>query len=247
MKFKQEIQNMKLFIILVLFLSVILPTQLKAEGKDVSVYIYAAEYVKEHKTVYLAKSEKEFHQIGLSTANIYGPFKTKVSDKGMLSLCQKQTAPPEIETNDGYIYPPIAEVKIPSGIKEPLLILVPNKGVMLYGVRVLERSVTDFSMGSYKFINFSSRDVRGMIGKTLATVPAQKITTFNPSNDNEADRLNVQFQYKKGESWFTFGATTWANRRDKRTLLCAYISSSTGRMKIRGIPVKEPFKVPSKN
>jgi len=238
---------MRLFFILFPF--VVLTSQAQIEPKErlVNVYLYAADYAKEHKTVYLAKSNKGYHEIGLSRANIYGPFKTNVSEDGRLLLCQRQSPPPEAETKVEYIYPPIAAVKIPGSMKEPLLILVPTEGQMRYKALAIERSVTDFPMGSYKLINFSSRNVRGIIGKTLMQVSAFKMTSFDPSKGNADDRLNVQFQYREGDRWHTFGATTWANRTDKRTLLCAYISPDTGRMKIRGIPVKEPVKVPSKN
>jgi hypothetical protein len=237
---------MRLSTILLLFLTATLTAQPKAEERLVNVYLYAADYAKEHKTVYLAKSNEGYHKIGLSKANIYGPFKTKVSEDGRLWLCQKQSPPPGAETKVEYFYPPIAEVKIPSSMKEPLLVLVPAEGKMRYKALVLERSVTDFPMGSYKLVNFSSRKVRGMIGKTLTQVSAWKMTTVDPS-DNQDDRLKVQFQYQEGDRWHTFGSTTWRNRTDKRTLLCAYVSPDTGRMKIRGIPVKEPVKVPSKN
>lgn len=230
-----------------LSLTVTLTAQLKAEERLVNVYLYAAEYAKEHKTVYLAKPSAGYYEVGLSNANIYGPFQSKVSEDGRLWLCQKQTPPPEMETKLEYIYPAIAEVKIPSSMSEPLLVLVPAEGEMRYKALVLDRSVTDFPMGSYKLVNFSSRNLRGVIGKTLTRVSAWNVTTFNPSKANDDDRLQVQFQYKEGDRWFTFGSTTWSIRADKRTLLCAYISPDTGRMKIRGIPVKEPVKVPSRN
>ena len=238
---------MRLSTILMLSLTVTLTAELKAEERLVDIYLYAVEYSQEHKTVYLAKPSAGYYEIGLSKANIYGPFQSKVSENGRLRLCQKQTPPPEMETDVEYIYPAIAEVKIPSSMREPLIVLVPVEGEMRYKALVLDRSVTDFPMGSYKLVNFSSRNLRGIIGKTLTRVSAWNVTTFNPSKANDDDRLQVQFQYMEGDRWFTFGSTTWSVRSDKRTLLCAYISPDTGRMRIRGIPVKEPVKVPSMN
>ena len=229
---------MRLPIVLLLFMAVIFASQLKAEERLVDVYIYAADYAKEHKTVYLAKPNNGYHEIGLSRANIYGPFRSKVSEDGKLRLCEKQLVPPGAEVKVAYVYPAIAEARIPVGMSNPLLVLVPAKGEMSYRALVLDSSITDFPMGSYKLVNFSSRNVRGVIGRTLTKVSAWNITSFNPSKGNEDDRLQVRFQYEEEGRWFTFGSTTWANRTDKRTLLCAYISQDTGRMKIRGIPLK---------
>ena len=203
------------------------------------------DYAKDHKTVYLAKPKKDYHEIRLSTANIYGPFETQLTDERRLLLTKKTIVPIENEAEDEIIYSALADVKIPTSIKEPLLILVPTRSddEMRYKALVIERNVGDFPFGSYKFINFSTRKIRGMIGKTFMEVAPKKMTNFDPLKKNKEDRLKVQFQYQKTGGWQTFGAATWANRGDRRTLLFAYLAPDTGRMKIRGIPIKVKPKI----
>jgi hypothetical protein len=199
----------------------------------IKVSIYAFAYAKGPETVYLTDKKKEPEAIRLSNANILGPFKTELNEDGQVLIRSKR------QNDEGAtVYPPIAVVKIPSRVKEPLLILLPTPGIYPYQALVLDHSVANFPEGSYKLINFSPRDIRGLIGKTKVLVGAKKITSFDPSS-NASDQLDVHFQYRRPNDWKTFGRTRWMKEKEKRHLLCAYIDPRTKRMKIRGLPIEK--------
>lgn len=205
------------------------------------IYIYTFDYHKDVKKVLIPKAKNGFHEVKLSTANIYGPFKTVVSKSGKVFLCEDREMTLEELESAPFERPIIAETTIPSDIKNPLLVLIPGEEDMKYQALVLERSVSDFPKGTYKLVNFSEHPLRGKIGENNMEVSPWKMTSFKPSSGSSS-RYQVIFQFqKKNKDWKTFGATTWRRNPDKRALLCAFKSSTSGKMKIRSIPIKEPI------
>jgi len=204
----------------------------KKEKTSLEISLYAFDYAKGHQTIFLADNKNKVSEIKLSNANILGPFKTILEEGSKVTLRK------EAKNDEGTtIYPAICKAKIPSHIKEPLLILFPGPKNHGYKVIVVDRSVNNFPKGSYKLINVSPSAIRGLVGKTRVIAPSKKSTPFNPSNNREA-LLDVHFQYKRTSGWKTFGRTRWVNEKEKRSLLCAYWDLKTKRMKIRGITVK---------
>jgi hypothetical protein len=199
---------------------------------SVKISIFTFKYAEGHQEIFLNSRAGEYDAVKLSSANILGPFKTVLSEEGKVFLHENK------KTEEGAdIYPVIAEVKIPSSVREPLLILVPRSGDQAYGALVIDSSMTKFREGSYQLINFSRSEIRALIGKTRVTAPPMKITSFDPSSNSD-DLLNVHFQYKLAEEWRTFGRTRWVNEKNKRSLLVAYMDPQTERMKIKGIPLR---------
>ena len=200
--------------------------------QNIKLSVFSVAYAEGHQTIYLTNSKNEVSEIRLSTANILGPYETMVDADSNVMLRTKG------KTEEGAaIYPPIAQIKIPGNIKEPLMILVPASGDQPYRALIIERSLAGFPNGSYTLINFSPMEIRGLVGQTRVIAPAKKITRFNPSS-NEEDTLDVHFKYEFAEEWKTFGRTRWVNERNKRTLLLAYPDPKTKRMRIKGIPVR---------
>jgi len=209
------------------------------------IYIYTFDYHPNVKKVLIPKTQDDYHEVGLSTANIYGPFETVISESGKVFLCEERQMTEEDLEQALFTRPIIAETVIPSGIKNPLLILTPNKEGMKYKALVIERNISDFPKGTYKLINFSPYELRGKIGTNTMKVKPWKITTFKPSAGN-SKRYQVIFQFQRNnKEWQTFGATTWRRNPEKRALLCAYKSSSN-QMKIRSIPLREPVEIKPK-
>ena len=93
-------------------------------------------------------------------------------------------------------------------------------------------------MGSYLLINLSPMEVRGVVGSNQVVVSAQSVTAIPPSS-TAGDSLDVHFEYNRSSGWQTFARTRWVNEKDKRSLLLAHLDPKTGRMKIKGIPVRE--------
>ena len=214
---------------------------LAQQASMINVSIFTFKYADGHQTIFLEKSPGEFKSVTLSSANVIGPFKAVLGKEGAVFLHEKETSADGTET-----YPVIGEIKIPSEVKNPLLILAPRSGEPSYGALVIDSSLVKFPSGSYKLINFSRSDIRALIGKTPVTAPPLKVTSFDPSSDSD-DVLNVHFQYKIAESWRTFGRTSWVNEPDKRSLLVAYLDSKTQRMKIKGIPLRSTRTVNKQN
>jgi hypothetical protein len=198
----------------------------------VKISLFTFQYAEGHQEIFLNSRAGAYDAVTLSSANILGPFKAVLSEAGEVFLHEHQR-----DEEGADIYPAIAKVKIPSSIREPLLILVPRSGDQPYGALVIDSSMRKFPKGSYKLINFSRNEIRALIGKTRVTAPPLKITSFNPSSNSD-DLLNVHFKYKLAEDWRTFGRTRWVNERNKRSLLVAYLDPQTERMKIKGIPLR---------
>jgi hypothetical protein len=205
---------------------------LAQQPTSVKISLFTFQYAEGHQEIFLNSRAGEYEAITLSSANILGPFKTVLSEEGEVFLHEHKQ---DEEGTD--IYPAIARVKIPSSVREPLLILAPRSGNQAYGALVIDRSLAKFPEGSYQLINFSRSEIRALIGKTRVTAPPLKITSFDPSSNSD-DLLNVHFKYKRGDDWKTIGRTRWVNEKDKRSLLVAYLDPRTERMKIKGIPLR---------
>jgi hypothetical protein len=202
------------------------------QAQTVDLSVYALGYAEDHKIVYLLNGEDEAVEIALSTARIVGPYHTVLNADSDVILRSKE------ETEEGNtIYPPIAQVKLPSDIKEPIMILVPAAESLPYQSIIIDQSLEHFPLGSYMLINLSPRDVRGLVGSSKVVVSAESVTTIIPSSEDE-DLLDVHFEYERPKGWKTFARTRWANEKDKRSLLLAYLDPKTKRMKIRGVAVK---------
>lgn len=211
-----------------------------AQSRKVGAYFYTMDYADQDREILLPSSKDDYEKISLSTANIYGPYKTTLTKENKLFLCDKNPLPIDQQKDAPFTHPIIANIQIPSNIKEPLIILIPSKKSMKYEALVVERSVTDFPMGSYRMINFTNRNIRGMVGNTKVQIKPWKQAFFNPTKDSDnSNRYKVIFQFEENERWQTFGATTWTKRLNKRTLLFSYISPDNGKMKIRAIPIRE--------
>ena len=205
---------------------------LAQQPTSVKISIFTFQYAQGHQEIFLNSKDGEYESVTLSSANILGPFRAAQSEEGEVFLHEQK------KTEEGaVIYPVIAGVKIPSSVREPLLILVPRSGDQPYGALVIDRSLSKFPEGSYQLINFSKSEIRALIGKTRVIAPPLKITSFDPSSNSD-DLLNVHFKYQLAEDWRTFGRTRWVNDRNKRSLLVAYLDPRTERMKIKGIPLR---------
>jgi len=205
---------------------------LAQQPTSVKISIFTFQYAEGHQEIFLNSKSGEYEAVTLSSANILGPFKVVLSEEGQVFLHERQKTAEGVD-----IYPAIAAVKIPSSVREPLLILVPRSGDQPYGALVIDRSLSKFPEGSYQLIDFSRSEIRAMIGKTRVLAPPMKITSFDLSL-NLDDLLNVHFKYKLAEDWKTLSRTRWVNKKNKRSLLVAYLDPRTERMKIKGIPLR---------
>ncbi|MEO1856512.1 MAG: hypothetical protein ABGY95_03970 [Rubritalea sp.] len=200
--------------------------------ESVKLSVYAMAYAEGHKKIYLTNSKGETKQVSLSTANILGPYQTALdADSNLILRTQKKT-------NEGAtIYPPIAQVKFPDDIKEPLMILVPSADGQAYEAVFIDRSLESFPKGCYMMTNLSSKEIHGHVGDTKVDVMPDNITLITPTVGKE-DLLDVHFEYQSTNQWRTFARTRWVYKKNKRSLLLAFLDPKTKRMRIRGVPLR---------
>ena len=194
--------------------------------------VYALGYADDHRTVYLLNGGDEAVEIALSTARIVGPYNISLdADSDVILRCK-------LETHEGtVIYPPIAQAKLPRGIKEPVMILVPSTQSQPYQPIIIDKSFARFPVGSYLLMNLSPMKMRGMVGSFKVVVSAGSVTAIIPSTQ-DVDLLDVHFEYECPEGWKTFARTRWAREERKRSLLLAYLDPKAECMKIKGLAVK---------
>ena len=134
----------------------------------IDLSVYALGYAEDHKTVYLLNDEDEAVEIALSTARMVGPYHTLLDAGSDVILRSKK------ETEEGApTYPPIAQAKLLSHIKEPVMILVPSTENLPYKAIIIDRSLERFPLGSHLLINLSPMEVRGLVGSSQVVVSAE--------------------------------------------------------------------------
>ena len=201
------------------------------KGSKVEISLYAFDYVKGLETVYLQDHMGESQEIRLSKANVLGPFKTWADDSSRVQICRKS-----VESDGTITYPVIASIKVEKAKAAPLFVLFPTKKGTYHGL-VIDRSASEFPVGSYKLLNASPFDIRGLVGESKVVAKQRKLTSLQPSF-NGYDPISVHFQYKQSDEWKTLGRTRWVKQKTKQTLLCAYIDPRSKRVKMRGLALR---------
>jgi len=216
----------------ILLLIALLSSSAHAQEKvpTLSSTFYCFRYAPELQSVYVRTGAQTYMEVELSTANLVGPMNAALVD-GVITLHRKDT-----DSEGKTIYPLVARAKI-GAIKHPLIVLVPGKkdGKLSYRSLVLDRSDAKFPLGSYQFVNFSTHPVRAKIGTGGIQIRPGKAKIFKPKG-SPGEMMPVIFQYHDGEHWRRMTSTRWANRDDRRSLICAYLDPADKRMKMRSIP-----------
>lgn len=189
-------------------------------------------YAEDHKSVYLLDGDDQAVEIALSTARIVGPYRIALDADSTAILRGKK------ETEEGTVtYYPVAQAKLPGHTKEPVMILVPSTESLPYRAIIIDRSLEHLSVGSYLMINLSPMEVRGSVGDNEVVVSANNDTTIILSSE-DADSLDVHFEFEGADGWQTFARTRWTQAVSKRSLLLVYQDPKTERMRIRGVPIR---------
>ena len=195
--------------------------------------IYALRFADNHQKAYLSNGDDTV-EISLSTARILGPYPIEILADATVVLKSKKV------TEEGdLVLRPIAEAKLQSEIREPLMILVPSAERLPYRSIIIEKSTDDFVLGSYLLVNLAPMKLRARVGSNEFVALANSVTAIIPSS-KEGDFLDVQFENYQPDGWKTFARTQWVNNKAKRSLLFAYLEPNTDRLKIKGIPIETP-------
>jgi hypothetical protein len=111
-----------------------------------------------------------------------------------------------------------SEVKIPEGMKNPLIVILPDTKAPA-GVRpfVLEDDVSNFSWGSTRFINATGREVVYVAEKKGLALPSSWTPVqSNPGGDTR--NIDVKFFFKD-ETARAFYSAVWEYNKDLRMLV----------------------------
>ncbi len=213
----------------------VLATHAVAQDKPPTIRaaLYAVGYAPELQEIYLRTDAEKYEKIALSTANIIGP-ERPVLVGGGVSLHTIAT-----NAEGTIIYPQIGTAKIPKGLTNVLLVLIPQTGEDGkggYSALVIDKSDTNFKQGSYTLINFSKFPVRGAIGRNNRFLcEPGKIASFQ-TDGTLGEMVPVLMQYRVTEHWQRLTETRWAHSDRGRTLMCAYTQPGTTNVRIRSIP-----------
>lgn len=220
-----------------LLITLLLPGTLAAQDKlpKTSLSVYSFRYAENLETVFLRSDVEGFQKIELSTANLLGPFTAALS--GGAITFHKEDKNDAGET----IYPIIARAKIPASIKQPIALLLPAApdAKLPYLTLIVDQSKRDFPMGSYKLINLAPHGIRAAVGKSRLEAKPGGIKLLKPT-EKPGSMVQVLFQYHDGQRWRKMTETRWAIRKDRRSLVCAYLDPRDKRMKMRSIPARIP-------
>jgi hypothetical protein len=114
--------------------------------------------------------------------------------------------------------PCTSEIKIAEGIKQPLLVILPDAkaatGLRLF---VLEDDALNFNWGSFRFINATSRSLVYSCEKKFVAIPP----SWNPVQampGGEARNMEVKFYFLEDSSQ-PFSSSIWEHDPDERMLI----------------------------
>jgi hypothetical protein len=222
---------MRFTAICLLFFATLGPLAAQKKPPTIPVSVYCFQYAPDLDAVQLRTGAKSWLELPLSTANVVGPNNAAVID-GHVTFHREEQGP-DGET----LHPLVAKARIPAGLKRALVVLTPGKaGAPLpYHALVLPHSTASFPLGSYKFINMTPYPVRGAIGGSVVKLPSGKVNTFKPKGQ-AGDVMLVRFEYYIDKKWRPMAETRWANRDDRRQIICIYQDPRAGRIDMRSIP-----------
>jgi hypothetical protein len=114
--------------------------------------------------------------------------------------------------------PLTTEIKIAEGVKQPLLVILPDakaaSGVRLF---VLEDDTSNFAWGGFRFINATGRQLVYVSEKKIVPIPP----TWNPVQvepGGEARNMEVKIYYREDSSK-PISSSIWEHSPDERMLV----------------------------
>ncbi|WP_309397927.1 hypothetical protein [Cerasicoccus maritimus] len=122
------------------------------------------------------------------------------------------------------IYKPIAEASIPIGIEKPLLFFVENEDQ--YQIIALEDSFAQYPNGSYRFYNFTEKDLLAKFGEQTINLKPKK-TIFLEQPFNTSKEYPVAFVLRDPDGVKPLYTNKWRHSENFRYLI--FVSESGSR------------------
>lgn len=211
----------------------IFPAKAAEKASMLPLSIYCPIYAEGLKTVFVKTGDDSYHGVALSKANVVISKDALVTD-GKISLHGPSVG--------DQAYPVVTTADV-SGIRQPLLLMVPAKdaGVMAYKSKIVEGELDQFPMGSFKLVNLSPNPVRITAGEDVFEIKAGADTLFK-ANVPAGGAMPVTIDQQIAEKWQLVSSSQWASRDDRRTLVCFLLDPVSKRMKIQSVPLRTAAK-----
>ena len=202
---------------------------LHAQEKKSSPLIYCVAYAPNFSELFAKQAEDRYQSITLSTANII-ELTDAPTVEGKLSLYGP--------ADDAGNHPLAASADL-AATAHPLIILKPAAAEAQppYTATVIDANLALFPLGSYYLVNLSPHPIRIIQGKEPVEVPSAGTHIYQPQNATD-EPLAITIDYKLEEEWLLLSSSHWANRNDRRTLVCIVEDSVSKRMTIKSIPLR---------
>lgn len=200
-----------------------------AQATKPAPLIYCVSYAPGLSPLFTKQADGRYEDAGVSTANIV-ELASAALVNGTLSLYGP--------SGDNGQHPLAAMVAL-SSTSHPLIVLNPAavEAKPPYTATVLDAAPAKFPLGSYHVVNLSPHPIRITLGKNSVEVPAASSHVYHPKRD-DGETLSITINYKPEKEWLLLSSSNWANRQDRRTLVCIVEDNASKRMAIKSIPLR---------
>jgi hypothetical protein len=178
--------------------------------------------------------KNDIQLLELSNRLASGPL--KIPADGVVRLVREE---PDPEDPRQTIFLTLAQAKIPAGMNQALVLLVPTPrkegSDLLFQTRV--QGLTDFKGGDFLYINLTNMNVAVEIGKTK--IPLKPGTTRIYQGQATAEPRNLPFRYSyfhpEKEKWTVLSASLMITSSTRREIFVFSVDGTTARVKCHGI------------
>lgn len=134
---------------------------------------------------------KVLNEVKLDAYMASGP--VKIPDDGIIRIVRDIPAPEIGGTKE---YAVLAEAKIPEGVQQALIILVPlakPEGDLIFQTTV--QNLASFKGGDWLLINLSDTDIGVKTGDTAVAVPAKQASFYNSPKPGDPANMPIIYNY----------------------------------------------------
>jgi hypothetical protein len=205
---------------------------LHGQQKKSTPQIYCVAYAPNVAELFVKERNDRFQRIEVSTANVL-ELAGVAAEGGSLSLYGP--------ANDAGKHELAATAEI-ANVAHPLIILQPVADAAApYAAKVIDADPARFSLGSYFMVNLSPHTVRMTLDQQSVEILPAETHIYQPKAA-EGEPLAITIDYKMGEEWQILSRSNWANRKDRRSLVCIVEDPASKRMVIKSIPLRPSAK-----
>lgn len=195
------------------------------------ILLYCTAYSSDVKSVFLKGEGDGYSEVTLSVANVI-ELPNAQAKEGKLTFFGAAGENGER---------PVAAVAETAGVKRPLIVLSPSgKGdAAAYQAITVEADIRAFPLATFQLVNLSPHTVRISHDEADAIeLQSRGIHNFAPKGAVAAP-LAIRVEYKADDNWLLLSSSSWAARKDRRTLVCIQLDPLTERMNVRSVPLRE--------